>query len=102
MSKDSEPTKEATVSKEGAMKKGTVSNDSKPAEEKAMSNDSKPTKKASVQEKGRPMKKDIVSNDSKPAEESAMSNDSKPTKGTPSPTTANQLKECRVQRHQTD
>ena len=32
MSKDSKPTKKATVSKRRPMKKGTVSNDSKPAE----------------------------------------------------------------------
>ena len=77
MSKDSKPTKKATVSKRRPMKKDTVSNDSKPAEESAVSNDSKPTKKATVS-KRRPMKKDTVSNDSKPAEESAVSNDSKP------------------------
>ena len=70
------PTKKATVSKRRPMKKDTVSNDSKPAEESAVSNDSKPTKKATVS-KRRPMKKDTVSNDSKPAEESAVSNDSK-------------------------
>ena len=58
------------------MKKDTVSNDSKPAEESAVSNDSKPTKKATVS-KRRPMKKDTVPNDSKPAEESVVSNDSK-------------------------
>ena len=67
MSKDSKPTKKATVSKRRPMKKDTVSNDSKPAEESAVSNDSKPTKK------------DTVPNDSKPAEESAVSNDIKPT-----------------------
>jgi phasin family protein len=58
------------------MKKDTVPNDSKPAEESAVSKDSKPTKKATVS-KRRPMKKDTVPNDSKPAEESAVSNDSK-------------------------
>ena len=79
MSKDSKPTKKATVSKRRPMKKDTVPNDSKPAEESAVSNDSKPTKKATVS-KRRPMKKDTVSNDNKPAEESAVSNDSKPTK----------------------
>ena len=62
MSKDSKPTKKATVSKRRPMKKDTVSNDSKPAEESAVSNDSK-----------------TVSNDSKPAEENAVSNDIKPT-----------------------
>ena len=91
MSKDSKPTKKATVSKrsrrrkrppcprqQGRLKKDTVSNDSKPAEESAVSNDSKPTKKATVS-KRRPMKKDTVPNDSKPAEENAVSNDIKPT-----------------------
>ena len=61
------PTKKATVSKRRPMKKDTVPNDSKPAEESAVSNDSKPTKKATVP------------NDSKPAEESAVSIDIKPT-----------------------
>ena len=56
------PTKKATVSKRRPMKKDTVPNDSKPAEESAVSNDSK-----------------TVSNDSKPAEESTVSNDIKPT-----------------------
>jgi phasin family protein len=60
------------------MKKDTVPNDSKPAEESAVSKDSKPTKKATVS-KRRPMKKDTVPNDSKPAEENAVSNDIKPT-----------------------
>ena len=72
------PTKKATVSKRRPMKKDTVPNDSKPAEESAVSNDSKPTKKATVS-KRRPMKKDTVPNDSKPAEENAVSNDIKPT-----------------------
>jgi hypothetical protein len=46
MSKDSKPTKEATVSQEiEPMKKGTVSNDSKPAEKSAVSDDIKPTEK---------------------------------------------------------
>ena len=46
MSKDSKPTKEATVSKDiEPMKKGTVPNDSKPAENSAVSNESKPTEK---------------------------------------------------------
>ena len=62
MSKDSKPTKKATVSKRGPMKKDTFPNDSKPAEESAVSNDST-----------------TVSNDSKPAEENAVSNDIKPT-----------------------
>ena len=46
MSKDSKPTKEATMSQEiEPMKKGTVSNDSKPAEKSAVSDDIKPTEK---------------------------------------------------------
>ena len=68
MSKDSKPTKKATVSKDSKlMKKGTVSDDSKPAVKTAASDDSKPTEKT------------IVSNDSKPAEKSAVSDESKPT-----------------------
>ena len=66
MSKDSKPTKKATVSKRRPMKKDTVPNDSKPAEESAVSNDSK-----------------TVSNDSKPAEETEktpVSNNTKLTK----------------------
>ena len=48
MSKDSKPTKEATVSQEiEPMKKGTVSNDSKPAEEATVS---KPTEKGAAGE----------------------------------------------------
>ena len=39
MSKESKPTKKATVSKRRPMKKDTVSNDSKPAEESAVSID---------------------------------------------------------------
>ena len=51
MSKDSKPTKEATVSKDiEPMKKGTVSNDSKPAEKRAVSDDIKPTEKVAVSE----------------------------------------------------
>ena len=68
------PTKKATVSKRRPMKKDTVSNDSKPAEESAVSNDSKPTKKPAEESRD-----STVSNDSKPAEESAVSNDIKPT-----------------------
>ena len=63
------------------MKKDTVPNDSKPAEESVVSNDSKPTKKATVSRR-RPMKKATVSNESKPAEKSAVSNDSNPTEKT--------------------
>jgi phasin family protein len=80
MSKDSKPTKRATVSKDSKpMKKDTVPNDSKPAEESAVSNDSKPRKKSTVSKDSKPMKKATVSNNSKPADESAVSNDMKPT-----------------------
>jgi len=48
MSKDSKPTKEATVDIK-TMKKGTVSNDSKPAE-KSVSIDIKPTEKGAAGE----------------------------------------------------
>ena len=80
MSKDSKPTKTATVSKRKPRKKGTVSKDSKPmktatvsndsklAEESAVSNDSKPTKTATVSEDSKPMKTATVSNDMKPRE----------------------------------
>ena len=78
VSNDSKPAEESAVSNDSK----TVSNDSKPAEESAVSNDSKPTKKATVS-KRRPMKKDTVSNDSKPAEESAVSNDSKTVSNEP-------------------
>ena len=50
MSKDSKPTKTATVSKRKPMKKDTVPNDSKPAEESAVSNDMKPTEKGAAGE----------------------------------------------------
>ena len=50
MSKDSKPTKKATVSKRGPMKKDTFPNDSKPAEENAVSNDIKPTEKSAAGE----------------------------------------------------
>jgi hypothetical protein len=47
MSKESKPTKKATLSEDSKpMKKDPVSNDSKPAEKSALSNDSKPTEKA--------------------------------------------------------
>ena len=77
MSKDTKPTKKATVSKRRPMKKDTVPNGSKPAEESAVSNDIKPTKKATVSKDSKPMKEGTVSNDSKPAGESAVSNDIK-------------------------
>ena len=49
MSKDSKPTKKATVSEDSKpMKKGTVSDDSKPAEKSAVSDDSKPTEATTV------------------------------------------------------
>ena len=49
MSKDSKPTKTATVSEDSKpMKKGAVSDDSKPAEKRVVSNDSKPTEKTTV------------------------------------------------------
>ena len=80
MSKDSKPTKTATVSKRKPRKKGTVSKDSKPmktatisndsklAEESAVANDTKPTKTATVSEDSKPMKTATVSNDRKPRE----------------------------------
>ena len=77
------PTKKATVSKRRPMKKDTVSNDSKPAEESAVSNDSKPTANGHrVQEKADEQGQQTVSNDSKPAEKNAVSNDSKPAEET--------------------
>src|SRR5712672_2095667 len=80
MSKDSKPTKKATVSKDSKpLKKATVSNDSNPAEKSAVSNDIKPTEKTTVSKDSKPLKKGIVSNASKPAEKSAVSNVSKPT-----------------------
>ena len=79
MSKDSKPTKKATVSKRRPMKKDTVSNDSKPAEESAVSNDSKPTKTGTVSKDSKPTEKGAVSKDSKPAERTSVSNDIKPT-----------------------
>jgi hypothetical protein len=60
MSKDSKPTKKATVSEDSKpMKKGAVSDDSKPAEKRAVSNDSKPTEAT------------IVSDDNKSTEKGA-------------------------------
>jgi phasin family protein len=100
MSKDSKPTKKATVSKRKptkkatvskrksmkkgtvskgkSTKKGTVSNDSKPAEESAVSNDSKPTETATVSNDCKPAEESAVSNDSKPTETATVSNDCKP------------------------
>ena len=60
MSKESKPTKKATLSEDSKpMKKDPVSNDSKPADKSAVSNDSKPTEKTTV------------SNDIKPTEKGA-------------------------------
>ena len=51
MSKDSKPTKKATVSEDSEpMKKGIVSDDSKPAEESAVSDDSNPTENGAAGE----------------------------------------------------
>jgi phasin family protein len=81
MSKDSKPTKKATVSKRRPMKKDTVPNDRKPAEENAVSNDSKTVSNDSKPAEESAVSNDskTVSNDSKPAEENAVSNDIKPT-----------------------
>jgi phasin family protein len=80
MSKESKPTKKATVSEDSKpMKKGTVSNDSKPAEKTAMSDDSDPTEKTTVSDDSKPSNKGTMSDDSKPAEKSAVSDDSIPT-----------------------
>ena len=58
MSKDSKPTKKATVSEESKpMKKDTVSNDSKPAEKSAVSSDSKPTEETTVSNNIKPTEK---------------------------------------------
>jgi phasin family protein len=61
------------------MKKGTVPNDSKPAEESAVSNDSKPTEKTVVSNDSKPAEKSVVSDESKPAEKTIKSNDIKST-----------------------
>ena len=84
MSKDSKPTKEATVSKDSKlMKKGTVSHDSKPAVKTAASDDSKRTEKTIVSNDSKPADKSAVSDESKPTEKASVSNDVKPTeKGT--------------------
>ena len=80
MSKDSKPTKEATVSKDSKlMKKGTVSDDSKPAVKAAASNDSKRTEKTIVSNDSKPADKSAVSDESKPAEETTVAEDGKPT-----------------------
>ena len=61
MSKDSKPTKKATVSEDSKpMKKGTVSNDSKPAEKSAVSDDSKPTENTTVSRASKPTEKVAV------------------------------------------
>ena len=96
MSKDSKPTKEATVSKDSKlMKKGAVSHDSKPAvktaasddsnrtEKTIVSNDSKPADKSAVSDKSKPAEETTVAEDGKPTEKASVSNDVKPTeKGT--------------------
>ena len=80
MSKDSKPTKEATVSKDSKlMKKGTVSHDSKPAVKTAASDDSKRTEKTIVSNDSKPADKSAVSDESKPAEETTVAEDGKPT-----------------------
>ena len=80
MSKDSKPTKEATVSKDSKlMKKGTVSHDSKPAVKTAASDDSKRTEKTIVSNDSKPADKSAVSDESKPTEKASVSNDVKPT-----------------------
>ncbi len=96
MSKDSKPTKKATVSEatkpaeksavsedSNPMKKGTISNDSKPAENDAVSDDSNPIEKTAVSDDSKPVEKSAVSDDCKPTEKAIVSNDVKPTeKGT--------------------
>jgi len=80
MSKDSKPTKEATVSKDTKlMKKGTVSHDSKPAVQTAASDDRKRTEKTIVSNDSKPADKSAVSDESKPTEKASVSNDVKPT-----------------------
>jgi len=80
MSKDSKPTKEATVSKDSKlMKKGAVSHDSKPAVKTAASDDSKRTEKTIVSNDSKPADKSAVSDESKPAEETTVAEDGKPT-----------------------
>ena len=84
MSKDSKPTKEATVSKDTKlMKKGTVSHDSKPAVRTAASNDSKPADKSGVSDDSKPAEETTVAEDGKPTEKATVAKDVKPTeKGT--------------------
>ena len=80
MSKDSKPTKEATVSKDSKlMKKGAVSHDSKPAVKTAASDDSNRTEKTIVSNDSKPADKSAVSDESKPAEETTVAEDGKPT-----------------------
>jgi len=80
MSKDSKPTKEATVSKDSKlMKKGAVSHDSKPAVKTAASDDSNRTEKTIVSNDSKPADKSAVSDESKPTEKASVSNDVKPT-----------------------
>ena len=87
MSKDSKPTKEATVDIK-TMKKGTVSHDSKPAVRTAASNYSKPADKSGVSDDSKPAEETTVAEDGKPTEKASVSNDVKPTeKGTAGETT---------------
>jgi len=83
MSKDSKPTKEATVSKDSKlMKKGAVSHDSKPAVKTAASDDSNRTEKTIVSNDSKPADKSAVSDESKPAEETTVAEVGKPTEKT--------------------
>jgi phasin family protein len=61
MSKDSKPTKKATVSEDSkSLKKGTVSNDSESAEKSAVSDDNKPTENTTVSHASNPTEKVAV------------------------------------------
>ena len=92
MSKDSKPTKKATVvadtkpAEKSAvsedskpMKKGTVSNDSNPAVKTAVSDHSKPAETSAVSDESKSSEKTTVASDSKPTEKAIVSNDVKPT-----------------------
>jgi len=67
MSKDSKPTKKmATGSKDSKlMKKGTVSDDSKPTETTVVSKDRNPAENSAVSDEGKPTEKTIKSSDIK-------------------------------------
>ena len=62
------------------MKKGTISNDGKPAEKGAVSDESKSVEKSAVSDDSKPTEMTTMSNDSKPTEKAIVSNDVKPTK----------------------